>query len=222
MRVLSETQLNPPAAVSFLFVDNDPRTEGGVRRGVGSIAIAGDGSMYKKTGTGDTDWTPLLEATNQVAVLTKTVTLTDAQIKALPTTSVDIVPAPSAGRMLVPFAAAFITNFDAAGYTNVDPGAWVYLQWGSDWASHGPSHDFASVKDANGSILTFGGQQFFPVVLGTANDGNGSNFPPGDVASKFAGKPISAYVINGVLGNLTGGDPANTLTVTVLYAVVDV
>lgn len=56
------------------------------------------------------------------------VVLTDAQVKALPTTGIQIVPAPGAGKALS-FVAGLAVAHKVAGYTNVDQYAnIIYLQ----------------------------------------------------------------------------------------------
>lgn len=71
--------------------------------------------------------------------------LSDAQIKALPTTPIELVPAPAAGRMLVPFGAILIAHIQSA-YTNIDNAS------GSSPA--GFPHLFIGTNDGAGMHLT--------------------------------------------------------------------
>lgn len=155
-------------------------------------------------------------AFNSTPLCSTVVTLTDAQIKSLVTTGVEVVPAPGEGKVIVPLMATFVTHFSAGGYTGLDTAAQLLLYWGSN-----TSKFFGVVYESNGSILSFAGDQFFPVSLGTTNDGNGGNFPPGDETSEFENKPITVGIENrpDLLTDVTGGHGDNSLVVTVSYAI---
>lgn len=145
-----------------------------------------------------------------------TTTLTDAQIKTLPTTRVLIVPAPGPGRVTVCSAVhgnaeRCVLNYATpagVGYTNRDASPRFRIRLGTT----GPwSNYFAHVTmfDTHSSL-------YLPAFF-DANSG-GSN---ADWYDEFDNIPVYLSMVNGALGNLTGGHPSNTLTVTVAYNVYD-
>jgi len=129
-----------------------------------------------------------------------TVVLTDAQIKALPTTPVEIVAAPAAGLMIVPLAFSLVSSFGGGAYTNVDAGATMTPQFGSIAAS-------AAVDVSD--LTATGDDVVVPLDA--------------KITGTVAGLQATALDLacaNAALGNFTGGDAANTLTVTVVYATI--
>jgi hypothetical protein len=145
-------------------------------------------------------------------VVRHTVTLTDAQIKALPTTPVETVATPGAGKILLPLSVTYHANF-AAAYTNVDPTAAVHV-----------------IFDG-GSVLEFG-RGLFLAQAGQWAHGNVGYFRRGQLdgqanaalAFAHAGLDDTALTIaidNNSAGVLTGGNSANTLTVQTRYIVLD-
>lgn len=157
-----------------------------------------------------------------VEVFRRTVTLTDAQIKALPTTAVEIIPAPGADKILYPFAAALRLNW-VADYTNIHESAKLALTRSTTTANN-PVHlaHFDEVDIGLSGLLALGSSAFAftgPRLL-SATDG--------DLIRGSAG--WSEFdVINVALnlratssgGDFTGGDAGNSLTVTVLYTIMD-
>jgi hypothetical protein len=142
------------------------------------------------------------------SIQSATVTLTDAQIKALPTTYIEVVAAPGIRKMLVLQSALIQFYISGGNYTNVDIGSYLIIGYG-DWA-----------VDASSIVLFSGSENNLFSVLTTAQDGDltagyltaGNNTLQENIALK---------VISSNSGNFTGGNPANTLKVTVYYVVVD-
>lgn len=92
--------------------------ESSVTAGIGSLYLrttAGVGTtLYtKESGTGTTGWSEV------GLVKTATVTLTDAQIKALPTTGITIVAAPGSGYRVKPLSAT-VKAVIVGAYTNIN------------------------------------------------------------------------------------------------------
>lgn len=154
-------------------------------------------------------------------ILTVSKTLTNAEILSLPTTPVVLIPATQTlnysgtpASLPIPVTALVSCPAATANYTNADATFVFRLVWGSDY-----SLDVAAILNA-----TLNGERVpsaYPVVgvtelnvfsspnLGLAQQSSGTFF---DNALALAAK-------NGALGNLTGGNAANTLRVTVAYFV---
>lgn len=146
----------------------------------------------------------------------RTVVLTDSQIAALPTTAVEIVPAPGVGKAIELLQAFVVGNWVVADhYTNVaDEGFLSFALWygdfeymGSDWGDISPF----------GNTINKPMWRFLPwVPLGV------SVTRTLDLSANYIDNlPIYAMVTNGANGNFTGGNSANTLTITIYYLVVD-
>lgn len=145
--------------------------------------------------------------------------LTNAEIIALNTTAVEIIPAPGAGRaLMVPAAlgvglASLVLKPLAVDYTNVNGGAGFVFQIGSAPAF--------KITIATGLLAGFFAGAPNPnawqlAVIDTANQNNSSPNTLSDLENQSLTLKVSG---NG--GNFTGGDAANLLTVTVPYYVID-
>ena len=132
--------------------------------------------------------------------------LTDAQIKALPSTTPLVLPSPT---IFVPslINIPVIGHFDLdpwfADYTNIDPTSSMTVDNpGGLWITQGLT--FGSV-----SILLAAGQA--EVVNTPVGGGFGAH------TKNAAAGALSLITTNGALGNFTGGDPRNVLTIDILY-----
>lgn len=158
----------------------------------------------------------------EVVVFSQSVELTDAQIKALPTTSVAIVPSPGPGKALV-FMRGFVELTLAEVYTNVN--AVAVMTVGPD--GQGGSN-FIPVGDGN--FLDLGAGTWVGFLTPKAAPG----YPIAEQIGESVGSSITNWedkaIWIGALnpyptnadGNFTGGDAANILKVTVLYTIIDV
>lgn len=152
-----------------------------------------------------------------VTVYQRKTTLTDAQIKALPTTPVELVPAPGADKLLAISKIAVGRLNDSGGiYTNLDDTAASFftVAFGEGYDDDA-SYNFLNLDSMIGNDLsTFGSgsvliwhsyniesfQRVLPVVIN---------------------KGLFCHVGNNGLGDFTGGHASNTLEVTVFYSIVD-
>jgi hypothetical protein len=166
------------------------------------------------------------------SLLVASVTLNNDQILALPTTPVEIVEAPGVGKALHYIGGFAVLDNRAGTYGNVgevgDPGVGnasvlriVNGNWQSsivavwDWALTDGSDKVAFSLAPYSDRFELTGQPDPQTTI----DGWSDYLPA------FENQPMSIRCGNGwvsPIGDLTGGDPANTLAVTVYYAVADV
>jgi hypothetical protein len=180
---------------------------------------------------------PTINATSDVVepvdlplrIQSATVTLTDAQIKALPTTAVTIVPAPGTGKMLrLIMAHAALTQ--SAEYTNIDPDeSWLSIAYqGDSVASSVVLNHSGDGKEDLDRLLGGGAGSPAAVIFEPFQKTSASWGATAEVFSEVGGaigsanKALNVYAFNNSAGDFTGGNSANTLTVTVLYLVIDV
>jgi hypothetical protein len=145
---------------------------------------------------------------------TAVVTLTNAQIIALPTTPVVVLAAPAAGTVIQLVRATGSLNAVAGAYTNVDAAAAMYFGYGG-----------ATVKASNAALLTgtatvaqlsiflWGGAGISTAVLVT-------NGAIAGLQTAYAAVAIDIAVDNNAQGVFTGGNAANSLRVTLDYLLI--
>lgn len=154
------------------------------------------------------------------AMLQTTVTLTHSDIVDLPSTPITVVPTPPPGKTIVPIAALLRTSNPFTAYSGFDDGASLWL--GNDAAQYdyllSPAAELASDGDTDLSTLLGGHADNFSLTLQHMV----IHIVPG-----FGSKPLkSGSNLHAALklflvdqaDPLTNGDPANTLTLTVFYA----
>ena len=150
-------------------------------------------------------------------VLSATVELTDAQIKALPTTGIEIVAAQGSGKIIVPVSCTIVTNIVTDGYDNQSADIKVGIPIaGSNTLNSGSWVVFDA--DGYGVFGSQGEKYYFNLQIGQNLDDGQTQ--PSDFGSNADNVALKIKVTN-ALGNLTGGNAANTLKVTVYYTVVD-
>lgn len=169
-----------------------------------------------------TDVSGVLPAANGGVVLVDTTTLTNAQILALPTTPITLISAPSAGTRIKPIGATFRSDF-AAGYTNIDATyAACAIYWLGDfsqWAQTGIVDDAAATLTRFTDIFGALGEETIDTIPYHDSFTNGWVIPNAVGVSLSDGIALAVAMDNNGSGNLTGGNAANTLTITVYYVV---
>lgn len=159
----------------------------------------------------------MAQAQTPATVYAETVTLTDAQIRALPSTSVQVVPAPGAGKALVFLRAVAVGSWTAAnGYTNVSQVGFlqVAIYYGAEEYQASDLGDVSPFGIESRPMWQF---QPWTAPAATGQSPRADDLSALDVENV----PFRFVVTNGSAGDFTGGNAANTLTVTVYYLVVD-
>jgi hypothetical protein len=164
------------------------------------------------------------------AVKVRSTQLTNAQVKALPTAAVQLLPAPGADLLVVVHAVYLLADL-AAPYDAIPDHS--NLQVSTTNNTVASLYDNAAVA---GAVLTalltgslFGSSPTYPTRIGFLL---GPNYPVdadwgaivpvpvvrNDVVT--VNQPLTVYMSGPGLTDLTGGDAANTLSVRVWYSVV--
>jgi hypothetical protein len=148
------------------------------------------------------------------SVKTTTVILTDAQIKGLPNDTITLVQAPGLGKALLFLGAYFQGHFDSpTTYIGVDTNSTI----GIDNVQINMAVLPSAAIPGNTSYTDWA--IYIPPGVASVSDGVMSINP----ASWWENLPFRMFMNQDDTGDdLTGGDPANTLQVTVIYCVIDV
>lgn len=184
------------------------------------------GTTNTATLTNKTLTAPVLTTGVQIAAIVAT--LTDAQIKALPTTPITLIAAPGSGKAIVPIHAVLYTKTSAGAYTNINAAGVLQVRF--DSTHQGLSYVPNDVAITNGSAtlltdLLGTTTNTRAVLLPEVSTENVDDWGPVPIVNASAGFTNAALVIdidNSGSGVLTGGNAANSLTVFILYSVVTV
>lgn len=148
--------------------------------------------------------------------------LTDAQIKALPNTFVEVVPTPGAGKAILFHGATIVSKIEAGnGYTNVTNDIESYCS-----VSYG--NDNKSASNLMQNVLVFADKEpdgyqvqvLMPYFVGFSFGANNWPVCMSTDTSTIENQPLKIVCYN-TDGVLTGGDSSNTIEVSVTYSIVD-
>ena len=154
--------------------------------------------------------------------------LTDAQVKALPTSPVIVVPAPGTGKLLIPLFGILHNRFTAGAYTGVPTPAeypYIFLGTGIDtllYTSMVQSDPDSNPPD-NEATYFFNAVEWLWSLTQyskTSPDPSYGTLPPNFRPTNTINQPIYMQV-GDFSADLTGGNPANTLTVHLYYVLLD-
>lgn len=156
--------------------------------------------------------------TSAIAVRSRTTLLTNTQVKALPTTPVELVPAPGAGKFLWFLDAEVYLDALAGGYTGANDG---YL-----WIGHQPQV-FSQENTSNGARiprLSAGAKQQWSHLTPIQYELEFNERFEGDADPFEVQAPLAALTLqhNDSSGGFGGGHANNFMRVTVRYSVVDI
>jgi hypothetical protein len=166
---------------------------------------------------------PSSDGSSVVTVFSKSITLTNAQIKTLPTVPQVIVPATEVlnysglpTRLPLPLFFSVTLNSLAGAYTNVGAAAYYVLAIGSDWSLDGLQADQNLMINLASAVRGIGAANSFHEVL------NSGFIAPLTMTNGSLQDNALAIALSTDNGNLTGGNVANSMKVTVLYTIIDV
>lgn len=140
------------------------------------------------------------------------VSLTNAQVLALPTTPVEIVPSPGVGYSLIPVVMTIYQNFQSAVVAGA--GNSIQLMYGS-----GISHPASRILNValgltNPRVYLLSFPQSF-VGVGGAFDAHVVDYDPGTGVYQDTGLYLNDYF--GGVSDYTGGHANNVFRVTLMY-----
>lgn len=163
-------------------------------------------------------------------LLHRRVNLTDAQIKALPSTPLELIPAPGAGYLLRLVMACAHSDFSHTDYTNINVDS--YINFAYDIAGSYPSLSNFLVND-NGLGITeltkFLTRDFTYLPYGSWGlqpdpDTNFWGIMPGRLQEAtlnlLTNKAIVLHAENNGQGDYTGGHADNKLAVDIFYVII--
>lgn len=139
------------------------------------------------------------------------VTLTDAQIKALDVTAITIGgTAPGVGLVALPIGGVATLRNLAGAYTNLGPAAFDQT-WYVGWPSPGQPFTFFQPNDPGTAGLGTPGSWIMP---------NGTGSPAPVSLAALENQPLIVGAFYDFAGSLTGGNAANSAKIIIDYRVI--
>lgn len=165
--------------------------------------------------------------TNGAGIAAATVSLTDANVKALPTTAFQLVGAPGAGFINFLISAQIIARCSGGAYTNINAAGFGYIQYNGGYVYSNLIGNDATLTPARAYLTALLGNaqksntQLVPFTDAVQTSQWGNMAVPFNVTAA-ENKALELFINNGGSGNLTGGNAANNMTVVTTYVTVAV
>lgn len=211
--------------------------ESSVTAGICSLYLrSGTAGLFtKESGSSNTGWGQVVTVANTVTLTNKTldavrlsagtlniaaVSLTNAQVKALPTTPFILVASPGVNKRVVLLHADVVASFAAAAYTNINAAAYANITQGGNLASSYLANDAGPTPALTHFSDVFGAAAIQLVTFLPWQDTSEAASQWGllaSVANVTSAQNLVLEINNSGSGDLTGGNAANTMTVTVTY-----
>ena len=160
-------------------------------------------------------------------MLRKVVTLTNTQIKTLPTNPVTIIPSVSVGNRIKLLGATLLLKFSAGAYTNINTTyATVQLDIAGAWMTSPIVNDTSLTTDLTRVTSYFGATNIlvdmivpYEEAIDSGSVSGDSYWPQPAIANFPDNTALTLSFDNNGSGNLTGGNSANTLKVSCYYVI---
>lgn len=170
-------------------------------------------------------WTGRQTFTSQVMPDTLIATPTNAQVKLLPTTPFDLVPAPGVGYVLLPLQTTLLYKAGGVAYTNIHADAFLWAIIGGLHQSSFLGND-PTLTPAMTDLTSFLGStgDKFRVLTYPFQDDRGAVNDWGIMSgtstlSALENQPLQLKIDNQAAGVLTGGGAGNTLIAITDYRI---
>ncbi len=167
-------------------------------------------------------------ATQGDQMLQKTVLLTNAQIQALPTTPVQIIPAPGAAKFIIFHRAVIQKNTAAAAYTNISAAAlnpFVTFRFPSNHTPAAFAIDSSNIlpnqTQLSALLAADNGMVDFDIQQNTTSAPAQGIITSINVNDADTDQPLRIDASNPA-GNFTGGNAANYWVVSVFYSIINI
>jgi hypothetical protein len=160
---------------------------------------------------------------DQIKVLVWKVVLTNEDIKALPTTAIELVSTLGSGTRIVLIMAELSLDSRAGAYTNISPDGWASVQLGgvdvSIYLEDSSGMSDAKVGDLFG-VAHLGNVVLTPLIQYDATSWSAIVGKVTGNTALFIDVPLKFQFSNSTAGDLTGGSPINTMTITTVFMII--
>lgn len=159
---------------------------------------------------------------SNIPVWRSQVVIANTAVKALPTTGVEVIPAPGSGKRII-LITGIVDSESSGAYTNIDAAGYAQLKLsGGGLVSNRVANDATTIPACD-QLTTFltAARSICALVPLTQIPTSVTNSQGNAAVTQGSGdnESVKLHIVNGASGNLTGGNSANTITVTLFYQV---